>query len=232
MPHAVERGEQVGGVIASAVLTVGLVAAMAISVRGYHHEIESGPRVAGEPVTREQVTFVQPRDMPAPVVPLPRVTPQSRVVAPATPARTLSPPRASDSASNAPPAVATRSVPGDASPAPPPAAGRAPASSCVGPCDAGTTVGVRTAAKPENDRDATISAIADAMRAAAASSGRPTSGMGGVSLNVGLPGGGPSRAQRKRDSTINADVTARLDRIRARGDSVVKADSIARARKP
>jgi len=54
----------------------------------------------------------------------------------------------------------------------------------------------------------------------------------GVSIPVGLPGGGPTKAQRKRDSTINADVAARLARVKARADSIEKArrDSIERAK--
>lgn len=53
----------------------------------------------------------------------------------------------------------------------------------------------------------------------------------GVSIPIGLPGGGPTRAQRKRDSTLNAEVSARLERVKARADSIETArrDSIARA---
>jgi hypothetical protein len=48
----------------------------------------------------------------------------------------------------------------------------------------------------------------------------PLSPPGGVSIPVGLPGGGPSRAQRKRDSTVNAHVLPILERLRKRADSV------------
>jgi hypothetical protein len=56
------------------------------------------------------------------------------------------------------------------------------------------------------------------------SSGGPTAGTGaGVSIGVGLPGGGPTRAQRQRDSALHADNVARLRRIqeqaRRRADS-------------
>jgi len=58
--------------------------------------------------------------------------------------------------------------------------------------------------------------------------------MTGTSIPIGLPGGGPTRAQRKRDSTLNAEVSARLERVKARADSIEKArrDSIARATRP
>jgi hypothetical protein len=55
-------------------------------------------------------------------------------------------------------------------------------------------------------------------------------------MDGGLPGGGPTRAQRRRDSVLNADVSARLERIRARlrarADSIAAADSAARAPQP
>ena len=56
----------------------------------------------------------------------------------------------------------------------------------------------------------------------------------GASIPIGLPGGGPTRAQRKRDSTLNADVAARLARVKARADSIEAArrDSLARATRP
>jgi hypothetical protein len=54
----------------------------------------------------------------------------------------------------------------------------------------------------------------------------------GVSIPVGLPGGGPTRAQRERARVLDADVSARLARIRARADSLAqlrRRDSVARA---
>jgi hypothetical protein len=55
----------------------------------------------------------------------------------------------------------------------------------------------------------------------------------GASIPIGLPGGGPTRAQRKRDSILNAEVEARLERVKARADSIEAArrDSIARAQR-
>ncbi|MFL5578091.1 MAG: hypothetical protein ACJ79S_19240, partial [Gemmatimonadaceae bacterium] len=65
--------------------------------------------------------------------------------------------------------------------------------------------------------------------AAAAANGQPER-QSGVTLGTGLPGGGPSNAQRRRDRVINADVSARLARIKARADSVEAArrDSLRR----
>jgi hypothetical protein len=69
--------------------------------------------------------------------------------------------------------------------------------------------------------------------AGAASPAAPPSVGVGVSIPVGLPGGGPTRAQRQRDSTVNADVQARLARLRARQDSIARArrDSLEAARR-
>ncbi len=56
---------------------------------------------------------------------------------------------------------------------------------------------------------------------------------GGVSVPFPLFAAGPSRAQRRRDSIVNADYVARLARMmkfaRARLDSLCRADSVARA---
>jgi hypothetical protein len=52
------------------------------------------------------------------------------------------------------------------------------------------------------------------------------------SISVGLPGGGPSRAQRKRDSITYAEDLRILHRLQTRADSVkrARADSVKRAR--
>ena len=64
--------------------------------------------------------------------------------------------------------------------------------------------------------------------------------MGGISLGVGLPGGGPTKAQRERDRKLDAENMAMMARVRARVDPAVadslradsiRADSIARARR-
>jgi hypothetical protein len=44
--------------------------------------------------------------------------------------------------------------------------------------------------------------------------------MGGISIPIPLPGGGPSREQRQHDSTVNAHVLPILERLRRRADSV------------
>ena len=89
---------------------------------------------------------------------------------------------------------------------------------------------------PPTQAEIDAAAREQAMTRAARPTGVPgTPPSGG--FNVGLPGGGPSNAQRKRDRIVDADVTARLKRIReqgearlrARADSVARADSIRRA---
>jgi hypothetical protein len=66
---------------------------------------------------------------------------------------------------------------------------------------------------------------------ARAGAGGGGGGAAAGSIQVGLPGGGPTRAERRRDSVLNADVSARLERIRARirarADSIAAADSAA-----
>ena len=58
---------------------------------------------------------------------------------------------------------------------------------------------------------------------------------GGVSMGVGLPGGGPTAAQRARDRRLHAENQRIMARIRARLDPAVadslRADSLARARR-
>ncbi|HET7457407.1 MAG TPA: hypothetical protein VFJ74_07115 [Gemmatimonadaceae bacterium] len=44
----------------------------------------------------------------------------------------------------------------------------------------------------------------------------------GASVQVGLPGGGPTAAQRKRARELDAEVSARLARIKARADSLAR----------
>lgn len=80
------------------------------------------------------------------------------------------------------------------------------------------------------DRDAESRAQADAAIAARGTGAPlPTSRLGGVSMDAPIPFGGPSRAQRKRDSTINAQTKAVLERVRQRLDSVAAARRAARA---
>jgi hypothetical protein len=57
----------------------------------------------------------------------------------------------------------------------------------------------------------------------------------GVTVGVGLPGGGPSNAQRARDRATHAENLTVLARIRTQGDSIIaarrRADSLAAARR-
>ena len=74
------------------------------------------------------------------------------------------------------------------------------------------------------DRDAQLRAEASEDRAArAAGAPLPITPRGGVSIDAPLPFGGPSRAERKRDSTINAQTKAILVRVRQRLDSIAAA---------
>lgn len=74
------------------------------------------------------------------------------------------------------------------------------------------------------DRDAQLRAQEMADRAAKAA-GVPMSpsAHGGISIDAPIPFGGPSNAQRKRDSTINAQTKAVLARVRQRLDSIAAA---------
>lgn len=77
---------------------------------------------------------------------------------------------------------------------------------------------------PQADRDAQLRAQAMAdMAAKAAGVPMSPSARGGVTLDAPIPFGGPSRAQRKRDSTINAQTKAVLQRIWQRLDSIAAA---------
>lgn len=74
------------------------------------------------------------------------------------------------------------------------------------------------------DRDAQLRARAqEAMAAHAAGDPMSPTPQGGVSIDAPIPFGGPSRAQRKRDSTINAQTKAVLVRVRQRLDSIAAA---------
>jgi hypothetical protein len=74
------------------------------------------------------------------------------------------------------------------------------------------------------DRDAQLRAQeGEDMAAHAAGDPMPTTPRGGISIDAPLPFGGPSRAERKRDSTINAQTKAVLVRVRQRLDSIAAA---------
>ncbi|HEV2179148.1 MAG TPA: hypothetical protein VGR59_02455 [Gemmatimonadaceae bacterium] len=87
------------------------------------------------------------------------------------------------------------------------------------------------------DRDAQIRAQEMADRAAqAAGAPMSPSAQRGISIPAPIPFGGPSNAQRKRDSTINAQTKAVLVRVRQRLDSIAAArrrhaDSVAAVEK-
>lgn len=74
------------------------------------------------------------------------------------------------------------------------------------------------------ERDSVLQALGNSVPELAQEKGggnaRDSSGVGGISLPIGLPGGGPSRAQRRRDSVNNAHALVILRRLWARADSL------------
>ncbi|HEY0972750.1 MAG TPA: hypothetical protein VGE02_17400 [Gemmatimonadales bacterium] len=131
---------------------------------------------------------------------------------------------------------------------PPPARAGAPAPDCVGPCLGGVAGGVSTRAAPLTvaERDSALRAMERSIPALARELERrdgalapasPPADPGaipqlkGASIPLGLPGGGPSKAQREHDRRVHAGNSAALARIRARQDSIARADSLERARR-
>jgi hypothetical protein len=119
-----------------------------------------------------------------------------------------------------------------------------PPTTCVGPCVGGATGGLRTGPPPldsagraERLREIERSVPEMARRLprgatppapeAPRDRTRPQP-MGGVSIPLGLPGGGPSAAERRRTRELDADVSAGLARVRARVDSTARLDSLRR----
>jgi hypothetical protein len=82
----------------------------------------------------------------------------------------------------------------------------------------------------QGDNDAKARAQADAAIAANGTGATaPNATLGGISIDAPVPFGGPSNAQRRRDSAINAQTKAVLERVRQRLDSVAAARRSARA---
>lgn len=213
-------------------------------------------------VDREPV----PIPMPEPIAPPPALpaspTTATPPTAPAAPTRRIPLPGARPAAPVAPivrDTGAVRSAPGSRIPPPPravlpgdritfppPAVGRAPdgvrAGVATGP------VPLDSAGRAERLRE--ISAgVAEAARRRGGGTGgsmgvpEPTGDatrprpVGGVSLAIGLPGGGPTAAERRRNREADANIQASLTRVRARldslkADSVRRADSVRAARRP
>lgn len=205
----------------------------------------------------EEVVYVSPvapaepepaREAPTPAAPpvieRPAAPPTRAPAVPAAPRDTVARPRTPSAAPGARPAVPLPTIPG-------PVTGGEPAAPlCWPPCIEGR-VGPGRAAPPLTGaaRDSALRAMGERVAregdtrrpgpvlgggpAGAASPVAPPSVGAGVSIPVGLPGGGPTRAQRQRDSTVNADVQARLARLRARQDSIAQArrDSLEAARR-
>ncbi len=100
---------------------------------------------------------------------------------------------------------------------------------CVGPCTSPT---VGTLARPSSLPVAAQDSIRRAMGGEVARAA-PVARASGT-IRVGLPGGGPSAADRARDRALHATITAELDAFRAGRDSIradsIRADSVRRAR--
>lgn len=106
----------------------------------------------------------------------------------------------------------------------PPACGAGPAVAAGAAGRAGAGIASRPMSRAERDSIA-HAVFAEAARKGGASGGAGGTlppGVAGVSLQVGLPGGGPTAAQRARARVLDADVVARLDRIRTRADSLAE----------
>ena len=209
------------------------------------------PAATSEPPAQptEHIEFVpipwaSPPVAPEPVLPRPRTAPSSRrasprdsSVSPVVPIAP-SPARQRDSTALAPNAAArptTVEAPRVVFP--------------TQPCDldcavrrgaaAGKGVGSLSAAERDSARREAARRVTDSPRrpteARVADDAPPTGAsprQQGVSIPVGLPGGGPTAAQRKRARELDAEVSARLARIKARADSIQRArDSAAAARK-
>lgn len=129
---------------------------------------------------------------------------------------------------------------------------RAPTATCAAPCSGALSSGARLPAPPLDSaaRAQRLREIGESVPALAArrprgdvvgAPGGPPGdrtrpqAAGGVSIPIGLPGGGPSAAERRRNRELDAQITGSLARVRARldslhADSVRKADSARKAR--
>lgn len=113
----------------------------------------------------------------------------------------------------------------------PPAGSARGLPSCIGGCELGTRgrFGERTPAQTTAERDS----VFEERMAAVPDEAGPARPPG--TIQVGLPGGGPTREQRRRAAALDADNRARLARIRAtlspaQLDSL-RRDSVERARR-
>jgi hypothetical protein len=190
------------------------------------------PPVAAEPVLPRPATVTAPRTTPSSR----RASPRDSSVSPRVPIAP-SPARQRDSSALAPNAAArptTVEAPRVVFP--------------TQPCDldcavrrgtaAGKGVGSLSAAERDSARREAARRVTDSPRrpteARVADDAPPTGAsprQQGVSIPIGLPGGGPTAAQRKRARELDAEVSARLARIKARADSIQRARDSAAARK-
>lgn len=223
-------------------IVTGLIVLMSVPTR---FALVSTPAPSHEERVTQRIAYVSPV-VPRPVTrraedrPGKRVTPQSRVSAPAR-AQVAAPaaPVVADSSAGAQPSPnAARSAVSDferrwtAHGVSPLLLPSTPAGPAFGGA-ANPPGATWRAPDSEAARDAQLRAQAMAA-IAARTAGAPmsTTPRGGISIDAPIPFGGPSNAQRKRDSTINAQTKAVLARVRQRLDSIAaarrkRADSLA-----
>ena len=238
----VSKTDRVASTAAASGVTIAtaLVILTSISARAVLTPTPASPH---ETERTHRIAYVSPVAKPAVVRSTSEVrsrahSPRPGVTAP-VPERSTAPQQASvasdSSAGVPPPPNATRSAVSDferrwtghgvsplllpSTPSAPPYAGGANAG--------GTTVWIPHSGM---DRDAQLRAQDMADRAArAAGAPMSPSAHGGISIDAPIPFGGPSNAQRKRDSTINAQTKAVLVRVRQRLDSIAAARQRKRA---
>jgi len=201
------------------------------------HETERAHRITYASPTPKAPALPHKSEAPTPA----RVSPRPEPTAPAPRRLTVPPPdpvAADSSAGTPPPPNVRRSAVAEfeqrwtahgVSPLLLPSTPSAPALA-GGATPPGPTVRMPSSAV---DRDAQLRAQEMADRAArAAGAPMSPSAHGGISIDAPIPFGGPSNAQRKRDSAINAQTKAVLVRVRQRLDSIAaarrrQADSLA-----
>jgi hypothetical protein len=238
-----------------------LAFAVSLGVPGDSSWLSSRTSPVEEPVPDERITYIEATPAPLepststpPVIdrPVPATAPRAapmappRIAAPVAerpvPGRTA-PDSIAAPTSLVPPRVVPSALPPITAPA---ASGRGgtagAASSCAPPCAAAARVGVGAPGSTGEtltaaERDSILRAIAASVPAKAAGGVEKQGvkgGMGGVSIPIGLPGGGPSAKQRARDRATFAENLEIMARLKARADSVAaarKRDSTAAARR-
>lgn len=218
------------------------------------------PTAAGDPTAPAVPTPRPAAPLPFPTAPgAARGAAPTRPAVPAVPVPPAAPTVSRDTASAAPvpdgrrpsalaPRVLIPSAPLRAPLPPPPSAGDrvAPRVDCAAPCLGGTTVGAGVGRRPltREEEAERLRAIGRSVPGMAAKMGRPSVApaegprdpgapkeLQGVSVPVGLPWGGPTKAERERDARLRTEYAATLARLRTRAESLAVLDSLERLRR-